>query len=194
MRISILSLTLASAAGALFVALAPAQANTYNLTGDGNISIFSATVTTGNVEDPSYPGGYDITGISGSVTGFGTISGLIPASQFTVEVGGGTNIAPTDNVFYPSPPFFDSLGTGFYFSLVDQTDQKLGGGIWYIGNGQYSLFIGDWLFYQNGGLNISAGIDSQTPLPAALPMFATGLGALGLLGWRRKRKVAARAA
>ena len=32
---------------------------------------------------------------------------------------------------------------------------------------------------------------STTPLPAALPLFATGLGALGLLGWRRKRKTAA---
>ena len=29
------------------------------------------------------------------------------------------------------------------------------------------------------------------PLPAALPLFATGLGGLGLLGWRRKRKVSA---
>jgi hypothetical protein len=28
----------------------------------------------------------------------------------------------------------------------------------------------------------------NTPLPAALPLFASGLGALGLLGWRRKRK------
>ena len=27
-----------------------------------------------------------------------------------------------------------------------------------------------------------------TPLPAALPLFVTGLGALGLFGWRRKRK------
>ena len=27
-----------------------------------------------------------------------------------------------------------------------------------------------------------------TPLPEALPLFAGGLGALGLLGWRRKRK------
>ena len=27
-----------------------------------------------------------------------------------------------------------------------------------------------------------------TPLPGALPLFAIGLGALGLLGWRRKRK------
>ena len=29
---------------------------------------------------------------------------------------------------------------------------------------------------------------AATPLPAALPLFATGLGGLGLLGWRRKRK------
>jgi hypothetical protein len=28
----------------------------------------------------------------------------------------------------------------------------------------------------------------EVPIPAALPLFATGLGALGLLGWRRKRK------
>ena len=30
--------------------------------------------------------------------------------------------------------------------------------------------------------------NAETPLPAALPLFATGLGALGLFGWRRKRK------
>jgi hypothetical protein len=30
---------------------------------------------------------------------------------------------------------------------------------------------------------------SETPLPAALPLFATGLGVVGLLGWRRKRKI-----
>jgi len=30
--------------------------------------------------------------------------------------------------------------------------------------------------------------DVVTPLPAALPLFAGGLGASGLLGWRRKRK------
>jgi hypothetical protein len=34
---------------------------------------------------------------------------------------------------------------------------------------------------------------ATTPLPAALPLFATGLGALGLLGWRRKRKAQATA-
>jgi hypothetical protein len=34
------------------------------------------------------------------------------------------------------------------------------------------------------------GPTAATPLPAALPLFATGLGALGLLGWRRRRKAA----
>lgn len=35
---------------------------------------------------------------------------------------------------------------------------------------------------------------SQTPIPGALPLFATGLGALGLFGKRRKRKAGALAA
>jgi hypothetical protein len=32
---------------------------------------------------------------------------------------------------------------------------------------------------------------TNTPLPAALPLFATGIGGLGFLGWRRKRKAQA---
>jgi PEP-CTERM motif len=42
--------------------------------------------------------------------------------------------------------------------------------------------------YTLDNLVFSAG---ATPLPGALPLFASGLGALGLLGWRRKRKAAA---
>jgi len=48
-----------------------------------------------------------------------------------------------------------------------------------------------------GGVSIAVTnlvFTAETPLPAALPLFATGLGALGLLGWRRKRKAAALAA
>jgi hypothetical protein len=35
---------------------------------------------------------------------------------------------------------------------------------------------------------------TETPLPAALPLFATGLGALSLFGWLRKKKAPALAA
>ncbi len=47
--------------------------------------------------------------------------------------------------------------------------------------------------YSHGFEAVTAGQDAgyYTPLPAALPLFASGLGAMGLLGWRRKRKNAA---
>ncbi len=44
----------------------------------------------------------------------------------------------------------------------------------------YSLLI------SSGVGNAPASSTPSTPLPAALPLFATGLGALGLFGWRRK--------
>jgi hypothetical protein len=44
-------------------------------------------------------------------------------------------------------------------------------------------------------LIMSAGIGpstvAATPIPATLPLFASGVGGLGLLGWRRKRQAAA---
>jgi hypothetical protein len=65
-------------------------------------------------------------------------------------------------------------------------------------SGLFSLIGGDSYILTFLGLSTSGDhtvfIDSvsidlmATPLPAALPPFATGLGALGLLGWRRKRK------
>lgn len=46
----------------------------------------------------------------------------------------------------------------------------------------------------NNGLDNIVIEAANTPLPAALPLFASGLGALGWLGWRRKRKPATVAA
>jgi hypothetical protein len=57
--------------------------------------------------------------------------------------------------------------------------------IWFIGPG----------FFQAIQVSSAPTIDntalSIVPLPAALPLFASGIGGLGLLGWRRKRKARA---
>jgi hypothetical protein len=62
----------------------------------------------------------------------------------------------------------------------------------------FSVVMGQAYALKFQGLNTTGGaasfIDSVdvestvTPIPAALPLFATGLGAIGLFGWRRRRK------
>ena len=44
---------------------------------------------------------------------------------------------------------------------------------------------------QSCTVSTSGLVAATTPLPAALSLFATGLGAMGLFGWRRKRKAQA---
>jgi hypothetical protein len=46
-------------------------------------------------------------------------------------------------------------------------------------------------FVADDGTIFPDAADTATPIPATLPLFATGLGALGLLGWRRKQKARA---
>jgi hypothetical protein len=61
--------------------------------------------------------------------------------------------------------------------------QTFTSGTWCIGIGEACLAD----FGNNGVWSLNA----TTPLPSALPLFASGLGALGLLGWRRKKKLPA---
>jgi|SRR5262245_51918784 len=86
---------------------------------------------------------------------------------------GGTNLAPGDTL------------SGFLVRDTAVTPLSSIGWAVYAEGGTY--FGSDNINnYYNPGF---AGT-MVTPLPAALPLFATGLGALGLLGWRRKRKAA----
>jgi hypothetical protein len=66
-------------------------------------------------------------------------------------------------------------------------------GTWDILDANGSLSDQIITFNSDGNANLLFFSDPNltTPLPAALPLFAAGLGGLGLLGWRRKRKAQA---
>jgi archaellum component FlaG (FlaF/FlaG flagellin family) len=68
------------------------------------------------------------------------------------------------------------------------TGQYLATGGISIGTGtKFNLLVNDRFISNENHLG-------ATPIPSALPLFGTGLGIIGLLGWRRKRKAAARVA
>jgi len=106
--------------------------------------------------------------------------------------GGSTNEAgpghptygfQTNNVPGSDPGFASELLVGIF----SPGDPCFSGGVCHAGGliVAYSTAtpVGQW------DVTISA-----TPLPGALPLFTVGLGALGLFGWRRKKKTAALAA
>jgi len=53
-----------------------------------------------------------------------------------------------------------------------------------VGGNRYGWFVNNEFTF----LAIDNASLTTTPLPATLPMFASGLGVLGLLRWRKKRK------
>jgi hypothetical protein len=137
--------------------------------------------------------GLDMPSITSTVT-------LIPSSVPIITVDPTLAVGPTWSPLGPSSGTCYGPGCG-YTGWVNST--------YAIQNaGTYVLLFGvtNWadtafdsgLAFSGltvGGTPIGGEDDiAATPLPAALPLFATGLGALGLLGWRRKRKAAALAA
>jgi uncharacterized protein (TIGR03118 family) len=90
------------------------------------------------------------------------------------------------------------LTTGHFQGMIQiAVDGNSPGGLWALmfgiggNNGSpNTLYFTDGIDGETHGL---FGAINPTPLPAALPLFATGLGGLGLLGWRRKRKAQAAA-
>jgi hypothetical protein len=86
----------------------------------------------------------------------------------------------------------------FTANLVYEVSMETYASAW---DGQTSTAYVDPLFTLGPGsgysIFTSSGIGntaSVTPIPAALPLFTSALGGLGLLGWRRKSKAAALAA
>jgi hypothetical protein len=86
-----------------------------------------------------------------------------------VQVGGGAWYSSVRTAFYPN------LG-----NLVEYSSD----GTYIIGTDGHHVKKNTSSF----GSSFDDVLGDPTPLPAALPLFATGVGALGLLGWRKRRK------
>lgn len=167
---------LALAAVAVVLVSSPSYADvfdfSYNIAGDpanGIINIMASGELTANAT--AAPGEFMVTSITGTRNGE-PITGLLP-------VGGLFN----DNLIFTTDPHVDSSGLGY--TVAGSGDNGLG---------DVTVFnvLGAYLENDTGG-NFSSSFTLTpeavaTPLLAGLPLFATGLGALGLLGWCRKRQ------
>lgn len=151
----------------------------------------------------------------GTLNGFFGIysdSGFINGNPFNLNTAGGTtnfsqNYNATINALdpnsvtvqfvAPNPAYSSSLTLVFQYSLlVPNANNPIIGGI---GGPSfecegYSCTEADTRYVGAGfASSLGGGSAGETPLPAALPLFASGLGAMGFVSWRRKRKAIATA-
>ncbi len=130
------------------------------------------------------------------VPGFSAFSTIVHSYEFFAGTWTMTLANAAGNIldflFNPSP-----VPTGS--QLVGLTSGVIAGGEVYVGCSPLAALChtwGNWASYglmeeYFGGNSLRGTITAEvsaTPLPAALPLFASGLGITGLLAWRRKRK------
>jgi hypothetical protein len=209
-----IALTTAVVAGAALAGTAtPTFANSITIVSDGS-TLAAATSTTyfdttSNTSDTT-----GLTFTPALVGAYGTFTSVPPGAPAGADV---INIPPGDEYGFFKVNFTLPNGaTNVSISGAANVDDQ---GYIFINGNQigYTTETANATFNSNIALNFVVGVNeflvsdinsgggpsgaaffatvtydvSQTPLPAALPLFATGLGALGLLGWRRKRKAAA---
>lgn len=205
-------LSFSLAAVALLAGIGVAQANTvsetYNFTlgnfedlGSGNVPppITSITGSFTLTFDPSLTYIDQSAGLSVNSFNAGSLSSLplvfsnSPGSPYFISVGNSVNGA--DQIFGGTDDFVLQLRFADANSLGNPTlpictdpGFSCGGNPTFYASG-YTLAS----YSADGWFATSASV-SATPLPASLALLGSGLGALGLFGWRRKKKVAAPAA
>jgi hypothetical protein len=158
--------------GISLAATTGARASTFSFSFTGDLSIGNTDTITGLIFGLTDNGsGQSPTSaeITSAPTGVGVILSL---TSGTFDVSSGNIVAAHFAEFFsPSPEIF------LYFNDI---------------GAENVIVAHDPSYYQAGNSGGFIGATyaevSSTPLPAALPLFATGLGGLGLLGWRRKRK------
>ena len=103
-----------------------------------------------------------------------------------VQTGSSGPSSYTNSTSSTFSPFYAAT---FYLPVLAYVDTTTGTNTSWLTNATSTFTYQETVTY-----DYTPSAVSETPLPAALPLFATGLGALGLLGWRRKKKTAALAA
>jgi hypothetical protein len=117
--------------------------------------------------------------VGGTITSF-----LVPGSTSTQALGVNDLGRIVGDYVDGSGTMFGFLDIGGTFTTIDPP-----GAVSTTANGINDL--GQIVGFYTDATGATLGFETSTaatPLPAALPLFATGLGGLGLLGWRRKRR------
>src|SRR6516225_1177384 len=194
-----------AAAASLVLFGSVAQASTANITitvdenGNGSATIVTNSGTSissvaSSLAPDSGPGGlasvltYNLSTLGVSVTA----GDVLVVEPETALVGDVLRFnAPSSLLFYSRTPPVDSLAEtttppgSFYTNQITLTEGLNGALL-------YAPTMNEPGFSTDAVLTYDFVSDSvATPLPTALPLFATGVGALGLLGWRRRRKAQA---
>ncbi len=168
-------------------------------TGGGNINTTGLTgPASGFLNNPlinPFAGELSI-GAGGSAVPISLYTGFSgPTSFGTANIGLGANSATGPEVFMWASAHELFLPTGYVSDSAVGTSTATFAGTTLAALGLTSGASFEWTWGAGTGdqtFTIQIGTPvSAVPLPAALPLFATGLGALGLLGWRRKKKLAA---
>jgi len=177
--------------------------NRFNaLTINGSGQAFSAADSVGDL--------FSVDLGTGLATSIGTIGAGFTSSSGDLEFANGALFgidgAGTDSLYSLNPvsgagALIGSTGLATIYGLAFADDTMFG----LSGNSAtlFSIALGTGLATSLGAIvgfvggTIAYGasaVVSPVPVPAALPLFGTGLGILGYLGWRRKRRRVAEAA
>jgi hypothetical protein len=191
----------AAASLAALASAADAATFTWSYT-DGDSNTGSGTLQA--TEDLIIPGIFTVDSITGIANGLNITGGPAPAYAGTGNTIYWSAAAP--QIFNPLAPFYftDFLGFAFqvssgqYFAIYENTGifdelngYACGGALvpyCLIGPGEAGDGLSDTIAaLSNFQVDL---VPSEVPLPAALPLLASGMAGLGFLARRRKRKAA----
>jgi hypothetical protein len=177
---SISGLMLAVTVACLSAAPVKAATVTYNLTFSGGESGSLVLDNLSSAPTGTYTGATLTTFLGNSFVSLD--AGLFKNQQFNI---GSLHSADITKLSFSSTGALTDIGASIKISSPADT-------LIYQTSGLTYLFENpDGHSLQSGTYSASAPSVSATPLPAALPLYATGLGVLALLRWRRKRKASA---